>query len=144
MNFLTISMAYFRVSQAALNARSFCTNDSAVRWGGLAYVSLDGTPSRLGGEPSDRIGWGRLRSSAFAEGFGFHSLLNVGCAVACYSGLTQKSGTHVGSHADPHDRQFGGGASPSKQSAYTHSRPEVSGARLGRHFARHIGHSHVA
>jgi len=123
-----------RESQAPLNAQSFCTNDSVVRLDGQTDVALHGPRSRLGGELSDRIGLGRLRSLAFAERYGNHGLLDVGRAVAFVPLLPHFRGTHVGLHADSHDRQTGGLVSRSHSSAYTHFESQVSGDRLQRHY----------
>lgn len=82
MKHLTKSLVNFPNS---LNAHPFCTNGSAGRLGGLADVPLYGALSRLGGEPKDQIGWGRLRSEAFAGRFGMRALLNVGHGTAFQS-----------------------------------------------------------
>lgn len=133
-----------RDSQAALDARPFWTNGSEVCWGRLSGVSLNGTPSRLGGESNDQIGWGRLRSSACAGRFGSHSVLNVRRAVACAQELPHFHGTHCGIHDDPHDNHVVRTLSCIAGCIYPDFKLQVSGNRISRHMLSQVSSPYAA
>ena len=123
---------------AALNARTFWTNGAAVRRGEPAAASLDGTRACLGGKPSDRIGWGRLRSSASAGRCGASGLLNVVRPGPRNQKEMAARGNHSGKHTDP---RGGSGCYATTRivcCTCSHFSVQVSGNRVGRHFASHL------
>ena len=129
--------------QAALNARSFWTNDLAVRWGRLPKVPLNGAQTRLGDESSDRIGLGRLRSFASAERCGFHGQLNIGHEVAFKPCQLPFHGSHCGTRDDSAGNQLGHRLNPTEPCSYAVFRSDVSGNRIRRHLPQHMELSHA-
>ena len=130
-------------TQAALNARSFWTNELAARWGGLPNVPLDRAQTRLGDESFDRIGLGRLRSVASAERCGFHGQLNIGHAVAFKPCQLPFHGSHCGTRDDSAGYQVGRGLNPTKPCTYAVFRSDVSGNRIRRHLPLHMESTHA-
>ena len=136
--FLTCQLGNGDAPPAPLNARSFWTNGSSVRLGGPVDASLHGTRSRLGGEPFDRIGWGRLRSSASAERSGWHGLLNVDRAAVMNQFSPQFRGTHRGTHDDLHGRQIDCMVSRRLTCTCVQICMQVSGNRIDGHIGRRM------
>ena len=124
--------------QAALNARTFWTNVAAVRRGEPASASLDGTQACLGGKPSDRIGWGRLRSPASAGRCGASGLLNVVQTGLKAQNEMAARGKHSGNHTDPCGGSRACARSRSPRCTCSHFLMQVSGNRVARHFASHL------
>ena len=123
---------------AALNARRFWTNPAAVRVGEPAAASLNGTRPGLGGRSCDRIGWGRLRSSASAGRCGATGRLHVvpaGISAQCQLDFPVH---HFGQHDDSLGGVHSGRVSRVPGWICDDFQVQVSGDRIRRHIGSHL------